>query len=59
MTYWVVFKIKNGRFLYISGTDEYGQPEHTDILSEAWKFNDFNVAMSYFHLGYCITKHYY
>lgn len=58
MNYWVVFKIKNGRFLYISNTDENGYPEHTEIASEAFKFYDFNVAMSYFNLGYTVAKRY-
>ena len=58
MNYWVVFKIKNGKFIYVSGTDEYGNPTHTEIVSEAWKFYDFNIAMSYFNLGYAISKRY-
>ena len=59
MNYWIVFKIDNGRFLYISGTDEYGYPEHTEVEAEAWKFKDFNTAMSYFGLGYGISKKFY
>lgn len=56
MTYWIVCKIRNKKFIYVSGTDEYGYPEHTENKSEAWKFYDFNVAMSYFNLGYMILK---
>ena len=50
--YWVVFK--NGE--YISGMDEFGYPLHTKNREEAWKFYDFNDAMSYFNLGYAIIK---
>jgi hypothetical protein len=57
MTYWVVFKIQNGRHLYVTGTDECGYPKHSVILSEAWKFRDFNIAMNYFNLGYIIEKY--
>ena len=56
MTYWAVFKIRNKKFIYLSGTDEYGYPKHTEHESEAWKFYDFNVAMSYFNQGYTIKK---
>jgi hypothetical protein len=59
MNYWVVFKIKNGCFFYVSGTDEFGYPTHTTVEEEAWKFNNFNTAMSYFNLGYTIEKKYY
>ena len=58
MTYWVAYKIENGKFIYVSGTDECGYPTHTVIVSEAWKFYNFNIAMSYFNLGYAIAKHY-
>lgn len=58
MNYWVVFKIKNGRFIYVSGINEYGNPTHTEIVSEAWKFYNFHIAMSYFNLGYTISKRY-
>ena len=54
--YWLVFKIKNGRYIYVSGTDEYGYPTHTEIVSEAWKFYNFDTAMSYFNLGYAVVK---
>lgn len=50
--YWIVFK--NGE--YVSGTDEFGYPLHTKNEKDAWKFYDFNVAMSYFNLGYAIIK---
>lgn len=54
MEYWIVFK--DGK--YISGTDEFGYPLHTTEKVNAWKFYDFNVAMSYFNLGYGIIKEY-
>ena len=50
--YWVVFK--NGK--YVSGTDEYGYPLHTTEEVNAHKFYDFNMAMTYFNLGYAIMK---
>ena len=50
--YWVVFK--NGK--YVSGTDKFGYPIHTTNESEAFKFYDFNMAMTFFHLGYAIIK---
>ena len=50
--YWVAFK--NGE--YVSGTDEFGYPTHTKDREEAFKFYDFDVAMSYFNLGYAIIK---
>lgn len=57
MTYWTVQKYHNGKWIYVSETDEYGYPIHTDKESEAWKFYDFNTAMSFFELGYIIMKH--
>ena len=56
MNYWLVFKINKGKFIYVSGTDEYGYPIHTEIESEAFKFYDFNTAMSFFGLWYSILK---
>ena len=56
MNYWLVFKINKGKFIYVSGTDEYGYPIHTEIESEAFKIYDFNTAMSFFGLGYSILK---
>ena len=50
--YWIVFK--NGE--YVSGTDEFGYPFHTKDKSKAYKFYDFNVAISYFNLGYAVIK---
>ena len=50
--YWIVFK--NGE--YVAGTDENGCPLHTTDIKKAFKFYDFNVAMNYFNLGYCIIK---
>lgn len=53
MHYWIVFK--NG--LYVSGTDEFGYPLHTKDKEKAYKFYDFNLAMSsFFDLGYAIIK---
>lgn len=50
--YWIVFK--NGE--YVSGTDEFGYPLHTKDRSKAFKFYDFNTAMSFFNLGYAVIK---
>ena len=58
MTYWLVLKHQNVKFIYVSGTDEYGHPKHTENEGEAWEFSDFNQAMSYFNLGYIIAKKY-
>lgn len=53
MNYWIAFK--NGE--YVSGTDEFGYPLHTKNENEAYKFYDFNMAMSsYFDLGYALIK---
>jgi len=50
--HWIVFK--NGE--YVSGTDEFGYPLHTKDKSKAFKFYDFDTAMSYFNLGYAVIK---
>lgn len=50
--YWIAYK--NGE--YISGTDEFGYPIHTKDRKQAYKFYNFNVAMTYFSMGYCIIK---
>jgi len=50
--YWIAFK--NGEF--VSGTDEFGYPIHTKNKEEAFKFYDFDTAMSYVSLGYAIIK---
>ena len=50
--YWIVFK--NGK--YVSGTDEFGYPTHTKDRKEAFKFYNFDTAMSFFNLGYSIIK---
>ena len=50
--YWIVFK--NGK--YVSGTDEFGYPTHTKDKKEAFKFYNFDTAMSYFRLGYAVIK---
>ena len=53
MNYWIAFK--NGK--YVSGTDEFGYPMHTENEKDAYKFYDFNLAMSsFFDLGYAIIK---
>ena len=53
MECWVAFK--NGE--YVCGTDEFGYPLHTKDKKKAYKFYDFNLAMSsYFNLGYAIIK---
>ena len=54
MPYWIIFK----KGQYVSGTDENGYPLHTENKDDTWKFYDFDVAMSYFNLGYCIRKEY-
>lgn len=55
MEYWVAFK--SGE--YVSGTDEFGYPTHTKDKKNAYRFYDFNLAMSsYFNLGYAIMKQY-
>lgn len=35
MNYWLVFKIENGRRIYVSETDEFGYPRHTDESSNS------------------------
>lgn len=50
--YWILFK--NGE--YVSGTDEFGYPIHTKNENEAFKFYDFNTAMSYLQLGYAVIR---
>ena len=50
--YWIVFK--NGE--YVSGTDEFGYPTHTKDRKEAFKFYNFDTAMSFFNLGYAVIK---
>ena len=53
MDYWVAFKNNE----YVCGTDEFGYPVHTKDKKSAYKFYDFNFAMSsYFGLGYAIIK---
>lgn len=54
MEYWIVFK--DGK--YIANTDEFSYPEYTTEITKAWKFYDFDTAMSYFNLGYAIIKQY-
>ena len=57
MTYWTVYKRQHGKRLYISGTDQYGYPIHTENEKEAWQFRCFDTAMSFFQFGYVIIKH--
>lgn len=54
MSYWIVSKHPNREF--ISGIDKNGYPIHTDDKEKAYRFTDFNLAMTYFNLGYTITK---
>ena len=57
MTYWTVEKYRNGIRHFIKGTDQAGYPIETTNENEAWHFKDFNIAMSFFNMGYCIMKH--
>ena len=57
MIYWTCEKYRNGIKYFIKGTDEAGYPIETTDENKAWKFKDFNVAMSFFNLGYCVLKH--
>lgn len=52
MNKWIVFK----KGMYIAGVDAAGRPIHTTKREEAWEFIKFEVAMSYFKLGYAIIK---
>lgn len=52
--YWIVWK--NGEYVY--GTDEYGYPVHTKEKNKAFKFYNFDVALSYVNLGYIVSKEY-
>ena len=56
MDYWIVFKRQNGKWSYISGIDEHGNPVHSENEKDAIKFNNFHVAMLFFNLGYTIEK---
>lgn len=57
MFYWTCEKYRNGVRCFIKGTDQAGYPLETTDETEAWKFRDFNVAMSFFDMGYSIMKH--
>ena len=57
MNYWTVCKRHKGKWLYISGTDEYGYPIHTENEKEAWQFCCFDTAMRYLDFGCVITRH--
>jgi hypothetical protein len=57
MNYWTVFKIQKGKWLYIADIDKDGNIIHTENEKEALKFRRFESAMSFFNLGYGITKH--
>lgn len=50
--YWIVFK--NGE--YLSGVDESGNPLHAKDYRDAFKFYNFDDAVEYFKLGYCIIR---
>ena len=56
--YWIAKKYINGKVHYISGTDQYGFPMHTNDINKVWKFYNFPTAMSFFNLGYAIEKIY-
>lgn len=56
--FWIVYKFYNGKIKYVSGTDEFGYPIHTENEKDAFHFYNFDVAMSFFDLGYCISKQY-
>ena len=56
--YWIAKKYINGKVHYISGTDQYGFPMHTNDIDKAWKFYNFPTAMSFLNLGYAIEKIY-
>lgn len=56
MEHWIAYKIQNKKFIYIWGIDLFGNIKHTKNKSEAYKFYNFNEAMYYCNLGYCITK---
>ena len=58
MEYWIVCKYRSGKWYFISGTDQYGNPEETTNKAEAWKFYRFESAWSYLSLGYIIHKEY-
>ncbi len=58
MEYWIVFKIKKRKFYYVSGTDRFGYPIHTENEKEAYHFKVFSEAMSYFPLGYVVSTQY-
>lgn len=54
MEYWIV--MKNGK--YVTGTDECGFAIMTKNREEAFKFQDFVVAMSWTSYGYAVIKEY-
>lgn len=54
MEYWIVYK----KGQYVTGTDEFGYPLHSTNRNEAYRFFNFNTAMSYFNLGYAVEKCY-
>ena len=57
MTYWTCVKYRNGVKYFIKGTDQSGYPIETKNEDEAWHFQEFGTAMSYFNMGYSIMKH--
>ena len=58
MAYWIVCTYRSGKWYFISGTDQHGNPEETTNKAEAWKFYRFESAWSYLSLGYIIHKEY-
>jgi len=56
---WIVHKMQNGKFIYVSGVDEYDNPIYTEDKSKACRFYDINSAMCWFNRGgYCVEKYY-
>jgi hypothetical protein len=58
MEYWIVGKLRNGTWHFVSGTDASGYPTETTNRAEAWKFYSLETAWSYLSLGYHISKQY-
>lgn len=56
MPYWIVWKRVNEHYpQYISGTDEFGYPEHTLNEENAYHFKDFKLVIPYINMGYKFT----
>lgn len=54
MEYWIVYKNRQ----YVTGTDEFGYPTHSANKDDAYHFLNFDVAWSFFTLGYTVEKCY-